>query len=107
MVEAETIVQVVNAGVVLISSFYLYREIKNISPLGWKEKLVWGLFGSFFVGVGLPIGWPKDRTVIDAILLKYIGLGESGIVIGYIFWMVLIAILIRDVIRQQSGTGHD
>lgn len=99
---AETIVQGVNLGIVLVLFFALYRATRKDWPLDVKAKRVFVLLGVSFVGLGL-LGTtiPPGRSVADMLLLKHLGMGAGFICLGY----SLVILWIFCVFQSKGGSG--
>ena len=80
--DAETIVQGMHLGAVLLSFLVLYRATREDSPLSAKAKWAFLLSGMFLVGGGVLLGL-SGGPVTDALLLKHIGFDTGVISIGY------------------------
>jgi hypothetical protein len=81
--DAETIVQGVHLGAVLLSFLVLYRATREDSPLPAKAKWAILLSGMFLVGGGMLLRLFGGGPVIDALFLKHIGFDTGVITIGY------------------------
>lgn len=103
LLEAQTIVQGVNLGVVLIIFFVLYRAAQEDSPLQAKAKWAFFLSGVFLVGIGLLAG-VSERSVSDMLLMKYFGLGAGAICLGYSFVILSVVCVFRST-RADRDDG--
>jgi multisubunit Na+/H+ antiporter MnhB subunit len=99
---AETIIQGVNLGIVLVLLFALYRATREDRPLHVKAKWVFVLLGVSLVGLGL-LGTtiPPWRSVTDMLLLKHLGMGAGFICLGY----SLVILWIFCVFQSKGGSG--
>ena len=98
--EAETIVQGVHLGAVVIGFLVLHRAAQQHSPLQAKAK--WALFlsGMLLVGVGLLLGLSllglsTERSVPDTLLLKYFGFPTGAVCLGYSLVIVSVVSLFQ------------
>ena len=81
--DAETIVQGVHLGAVLLCFAVLYRAAQEDSPLSARAKWAFLLSGVFLVGGGLLLRLLGEGPAADALLLKHIGFDTGVISIGY------------------------
>jgi hypothetical protein len=89
---AETIVQVVNLGILVVLSVIFYSAVREDSPLRVKARWALLLVGVFLVGVGLLAGM-SERSVASMLLLKHFGLGSGAICLGYslmVAWLLCV-----------------
>ena len=81
--EAETIIQGVHLGIVLVCFLVLYRAAREDRPLQAKAKWAFFLIGMFLVGGGLLLRRSTEPALTDALLLKHIGFDTGVISVGY------------------------